>query len=151
MRPDPKYVIDLAHKLEAAKATLATVQELWDALFPEVPENLSTRKAPGAMRGNSAINRTLEFFNAHSSEKYNAGQAAAALGIPVASMRTNLAKLFSQGKLRKVADGLYQAAEQVASAQRTSVEQEEQEYNAKIPDGTEGELLSEFRSRSIAA
>jgi hypothetical protein len=61
------------------------------------------------MRQNSAISRTLEFINSQAPKEFGSIAIAEALSLPVASTRTNLAKLYKQGKVNKRGDGLYRA------------------------------------------
>jgi hypothetical protein len=107
MRPDPKYVLDLAAKLEAAKEAVERLQAEWDKLFPDTFELATPQdRSP---RPESAISKTLDFINANPDKEFNAVSLAATLELPAPSMRTNLAKLFKDGKLNKRGDGLYRS------------------------------------------
>jgi hypothetical protein len=123
MRPDPKYVIDLATKLDSARETVARLEQLWDSLFLEIPA-IAVAAAPANhvernMRTNSAISRTLDFINAHPDEVYDSSELSGNLGIPIASTRTNLAKLYKDGKVRKVRDGVYASLLQEKGQEKT--------------------------------
>jgi hypothetical protein len=109
MRPDPKYVIDLAMKLQSAKDAVERLQQDWDNLFPEFPAAVlpPTVNNERVMRSESAISRTLVYINSHSDEEFDASELGDLLGTPVPSTRTNLAKLFADGKIQKVRDGVY--------------------------------------------
>jgi hypothetical protein len=113
MRPEPKYVLQLAANLETARADVLRLEEEWDKLFPESASaesaNAPTVRIPSAPRSNSAIAKTLAHINANPNEDFVASHLAYLLHVPPASMRTNLAKLYKQGDIDKQGNGIYRA------------------------------------------
>lgn len=109
MTPDPKYIIQLANAIEAAKLSLQALEAEWEAIF--TPTTLVLREHPRTVtvRGDSDRGRILALVLEHPDTIWDANGISRVLETPKASTRTNLSVLAKTGKIWKVAEGQYAA------------------------------------------